>query len=303
MMGRVSDIDLRLLRIFHTVVEAGGFAVATAKLNVAESTISQHMSDLEKRIGLRLCERGRSGFRLTPSGEQVYRATIELLGSLDLFRDQLAELSSNISGRFAVGLPDAVVTLDHPAIVDGLDRFMQRTPELHLHIEMLTPRDLERKVIDGTLHVAIAPEHRRIAGLDYTPIFDEVNLLYCGDRHPLFSVPDDEITIEMLEQAGRISRGYLERFDAPFFSSEAYASTVQQTEAAALLILTGRRVGFLPAHYAAAWVEQGRMRALLAERIRFVSAFTIINRREAQGDARLDLFCSFFTGVGAAPEE
>ena len=68
-IGRLSDLDLRLLRIFVAVVESGGFSLASARLNVAESTISSHMADLEKRLGMRLCERGRSGFRLTDDGE------------------------------------------------------------------------------------------------------------------------------------------------------------------------------------------------------------------------------------------
>ncbi|MFY8155210.1 MAG: LysR family transcriptional regulator, partial [Hyphomicrobiales bacterium] len=102
MIGRVSDIDLRLLRIFREVVEAGGFAVATAKLNVAESTISQHMTDLEKRLGVRLCERGRAGFRLTDVGQEVYEATMELLHDLDRFRDRLQEASAQVSGRVSL---------------------------------------------------------------------------------------------------------------------------------------------------------------------------------------------------------
>ena len=78
MLGRVSDIDLRLLRVFVSVVEAGGFSLATARLNVAESTISTHMSDLEARLGIRLCERGRGGFRITQRGQEVYQETLAL---------------------------------------------------------------------------------------------------------------------------------------------------------------------------------------------------------------------------------
>ncbi len=111
MIGRVSDIDLRLLRVFMVVVEAGGFALATARLNVAESTISQHMADLEKRLSLRLCERGRSGFRLTPAGEDVYRAATELMMGLDSFRSQVTSLARPGALRIGLGLPDAIVTM------------------------------------------------------------------------------------------------------------------------------------------------------------------------------------------------
>jgi DNA-binding transcriptional LysR family regulator len=290
LIGRLSDIDLRLLRIFATVVEAGGFSLATARLNVSESTVSQHMSDLEKRLGMRLCERGRSGFRLTRDGEEVYKATTELLQDVMRFRDRLALLRSDLSGTLNLGLPDAIVTDETSRIIDGIRRYVDRTPEVAFHVHMLTPRELERGVVDGSLQVAIAPEHRRVAGLEYIPLSIEPNHLYCGRDHPLFGVPDEQITPEMLDEAGRISRGYLERFDGQFFDTSNYRATVHMTEAAALLVLSGRFVGFLPKHYAATWVRQGRMRAIAPERFHLEARFNIIMRREGAADPRVGTF-------------
>ena len=65
-LGQISDMDLRLLRVFRSVVECGGMAAAELELNIATSTISRHIKDLETRLGLTLCRRGRGGFALTP---------------------------------------------------------------------------------------------------------------------------------------------------------------------------------------------------------------------------------------------
>src|SRR5450432_1060626 len=65
MLANLSEGDIRLLRVFAKVVEAGGFSAAQIELNVSQSTISTHMTALEQRLRVRLCERGRSGFRLT----------------------------------------------------------------------------------------------------------------------------------------------------------------------------------------------------------------------------------------------
>ena len=64
-------MDLRLLRIFKSVVECGGMTAAELELNISASTLSRHMKDLEERLGLVLCRRGRAGFTLTPEGVQV----------------------------------------------------------------------------------------------------------------------------------------------------------------------------------------------------------------------------------------
>ena len=59
--GQLSDMDLRLLRVFKSVVECGGMAAAELELNIGISTVSRHIKDLETRLGLSLCRRGRAG--------------------------------------------------------------------------------------------------------------------------------------------------------------------------------------------------------------------------------------------------
>ena len=65
------DVDLKLLRVFATIVKCGGFSAAQAALNAGQSTISEQMSHLETRLGVKLCQRGRSGFRLPPGVSAV----------------------------------------------------------------------------------------------------------------------------------------------------------------------------------------------------------------------------------------
>ena len=60
-LGQLSDADMRLLRVFKSVVDCGGMAAAELELNIGISTISKHVKDLETRLGLTLCHRGRSG--------------------------------------------------------------------------------------------------------------------------------------------------------------------------------------------------------------------------------------------------
>lgn len=288
MIGRLSDIDLRLLRIFVSVVDAGGFSLATAKLNVAESTISQHMADLEKRLSMRLCERGRAGFRLTTDGEQVYKATIDMLTEIERYRARLVSIRSDMSGTIRIGLPDAIITDRSNRIVESLKLYLNENPELSLDIEMLTPRDLERQVMEGRIHLAVTPEHRRVAGLDFTELFRERNSLYCGRGHPLFGVADTDISDAMIENAGRIARGYLDQFDSEFFGSTVYRATVHQVEAAALLILTGTCIGFLPDHFAASYLNEGAMRPLRPEKFSFESTLGVVTRRDGAADQRIE---------------
>ncbi|MBY9027938.1 LysR family transcriptional regulator, partial [Pseudomonas fluorescens] len=46
MLGNLNDIDLRMLRTFCAIVEAGGFTAAQARLNTSLSRLSVLVRDL-----------------------------------------------------------------------------------------------------------------------------------------------------------------------------------------------------------------------------------------------------------------
>ena len=90
--GQIADVDLRLLRVFKSVVECGGMAAAELELNVGTSTISRQIKDLETRLGFTLCRRGRAGFALTVEGQRIYEETMRLLSAVDAFRSGVDEI-------------------------------------------------------------------------------------------------------------------------------------------------------------------------------------------------------------------
>ena len=102
----LSGLDFKLLRVFKAVVEAGGFSAAQNELNVGLAAISKQISDLEIRLGMRLCTRGREGFRLTEEGRLVYQASIDLFASVDSFRDRLSSAQNELIGDLSIGVID-----------------------------------------------------------------------------------------------------------------------------------------------------------------------------------------------------
>ena len=53
----LGDVDLRLLRVFMTIVQCNGFSAAHASLGMTQATISTHMRHLEERLRVLMCER------------------------------------------------------------------------------------------------------------------------------------------------------------------------------------------------------------------------------------------------------
>lgn len=278
----ISQADIRLLKIFHTVVECGGFAAAQVELNVGQSTISSHMASLEMRLGMRLCERGRAGFRLTEEGRQIYESAQRLFRSVESFRADVEGLRGRLAGELYVGTVDNVITNPGFPLSEAITRFKRREGNVRVHLQVGRPADIERAVVDGSMHVGIGGYTRRISGITHIPLLRETQRLYCAAGHPLFRISDEAIAVERLFEHGCVKRAYVPEVDIPESAGLQSAAQAENMEAIAFLVLSGQFIGFLPEHYASRWVERGEMRALLPERMRYQSRIELLYRTSAQ---------------------
>ena len=131
-MRRLSDVDLRLLRIFSTIVDCNGFRNAQIALNMAQSTLSTHLSTLEARLGSRLCERGRGGFRLTLEGEETYRAAQELFRSIEGFGARMRRVHGREEARLRLGVIDTVASFAALALPRAIAAFSASHPQVFI---------------------------------------------------------------------------------------------------------------------------------------------------------------------------
>ncbi|WP_017937431.1 LysR family transcriptional regulator [Zestomonas thermotolerans] len=262
-LTQVSDFDIRLLRLFRSVVECGGFSAAEGTLGISRSAISQQMSDLEQRLGLRLCQRGRAGFALTEEGREVYNSALQLLSALESFRTEVNGLHRHLRGELNIGLTDNLVTLPHMRITHALARLKERGPDVRINIRMVPPSEVERGVLDGHLHVGVVPQSGALSGLEYQPLYEERSLLYCAVGHPLFYVDDAKLDDARLNAQEAIAPTFrLPGEILAHYQALNCTASASDREGMAFLILTGRYIGYLPDHYANVWVQQGRLRAL-----------------------------------------
>ena len=120
------DVDLKLLRVFAAVVEHGGFGPAQAVLNISLSRLSSMIAELERRLGVRLCHRGRVGFRLTDKGGQVYQSSLKLMNSLEGFRAEVGALRGRLVGTLTIGMVDNIVSNPECRLSEVISRFCAR---------------------------------------------------------------------------------------------------------------------------------------------------------------------------------
>tara|TARA_B110000503_G_scaffold108601_1_gene162410 strand:+ start:16920 stop:17795 length:876 start_codon:yes stop_codon:yes gene_type:complete len=273
-MQQVSDIDLRLLQVFLTIVRCGGFAAAQPILNIGQPTISEHMNKLEARLGARLCERGRGGFRLTESGQQVHRAALRLFNSIEDFRHEVSDVDKQLRGTLNIGIIDNTITNMDSPLPFAISRFNQRASDVQIQIEVKPPLELEQSVLHGRMHAAIGPYPVHISGLDYRPIFKEKQLLYCSNNHPFASLAG--LNAKTIRSARIVARGYMHAADLKVLGVSSSAALIDNVEAQAMLILTGQYIGFLPSHYAEQWVVKNKLQNLMPEKFHYSTNMELI---------------------------
>lgn len=268
------DIDIKLLRIYIAVVETHGIANAQAVLNKDASTISRAIGRLEAQLGLRLCERGRQGFTLTVEGERVYQECVQLFTALRGFRQHVSELGAPRGGRLALSMIDNLLTDPACPLPATLTRLVERyghTVEISLQVH--TPGEAERRLLDRRVDVAIGIFEQHQAFLDYLTLYEEVDHLYCATSCELGvrirgGDTEDDVYMYVLGQ-DFVTREFLKSSDLAPLAAEHRGESIfsSNLEAIALLILSGRYIGFLPQHYARHLVDAGRLTAVLPHRL------------------------------------
>lgn len=281
----VSDIDVRLLRVFRAVVEAGGFANAQAILNVGTSTISAQMSQLETRLGYVLCHRGRGGFKLTDKGEALYRLVIEFFQSIHNFEMQAGELRGGMTGQLRIGFIDNILTDENSPFRRAVEQFRSHPRnQARLLLEVLSPQELEKAVADHRIDVAVGIFYSRLPRLEYEPLYLQRDVLVCHRGHRLAQIVDEAELAAELPSSHKVLRSFLGTHEFPFSSpgGETMISSISHIEAAALMILTGDCIGFLPRHYARNWLSTGELVELLPQQLFRDTQFSIATRADQQ---------------------
>jgi DNA-binding transcriptional LysR family regulator len=266
MLGNVQDIDLKLLRIFRAVVANGGFAAAQVELGVSLPTISTQIRQLEERLGLRLCERGSAGFRLTDAGQRLMAASDQLFSAVDNFQLDLVEVARKPVGELRLGVVDFLSTDPSCRIPDAIGALHRRYPGVSVRYFVGPPSELESRTLNGELDLAIGLFPNVAEAVDGDRLFSETHGLFCSSDHPLFTLAGDASDRADLWTAPYVSWAYQEDYLAgPERGRFHTAAATPYMEGLFYAVLSGAFIGFLPIHATRSWVESGRLRQLGGE--------------------------------------
>lgn len=144
-------LDLVQLRSFVMVAQTKSFTLSADRLNLGQSTVSQHVQRLERAVGRRLIDRDTHAVRLTADGEALLPHARQLLA---LERRAVARFDGEgPRGTFRLGISEDLVSGQLPGL---LEDFIADYPSVDLQLSVALSKSLAEMQDRGELDLVMA---------------------------------------------------------------------------------------------------------------------------------------------------
>lgn len=144
-------MELRHLRYFVAVAEERHFGRAAERLRIAQPPLSRQIRDLEKRLGVKLFERGRRGTEPTEAARILLPEARAALAHAGRVERMAKRAGRGELGSLAVGFVGSATYA--AAVSEILRRFRRRFPDVELTLKEMTTAEQARGLNDGLIGV------------------------------------------------------------------------------------------------------------------------------------------------------
>lgn len=181
----MANITLRQLEIFARIVEHGSFRACARQLGVSQVAISDHVRQLEERLGHRLFERVRGGSSiLSPEGERAFFHASKVLQARDKLLEEMAGAEQRVSCR-------KLVIAAHSDIFryfqEALAQFENDHPELSIELDLdtFTANPLGEKMKSAAVDVGFFYALEPPSEMESNLVWHEPLALFVAQNHIL----------------------------------------------------------------------------------------------------------------------
>jgi len=229
-------MDIRQLRYFVQIVEAGSLSKASGLLHIAQPALSQQLAKLEDLVGKPLLNRSSRGVTPTENGLALYHHAKFMLRQLDQALS-IARSESAVQGMVTVGLPATTVAAIGLPLVT---RVRERYPAILLNVVEGMSGHIGQLMRLGQLDLAVLFGSEDLPDIVVEPLMIEELFLMLPAHSPL--VPQHRKTITIAEAAELPlilptgSHGLRQRIAAEFENRGVSSNVVAELDSLSLLM-------------------------------------------------------------------
>jgi DNA-binding transcriptional LysR family regulator len=175
-------MNIETLRVFCDVVQHQSFSRGAKINDVSQSAATQAVHRVEQYFGVRLVDRSKRPFVLTPEGQTCYEGFREVLGLYDSVEARVRSLRLEIGGLVRVASIYSVGLHDMSRCMQD---FMRRYPKAKVRLEYLRPNKVYDAVLNAEVDLGIVSYPAASPDLNVIPLRSERMVVVCLPGHPL----------------------------------------------------------------------------------------------------------------------
>ena len=174
-------LEIRHLRYFLAVAEAGSFSRAADRLGISQPSVSQQMRDLEAGLRVALFQRRGKRILLTPRGLIFLEHARVVLRQLENFLQELSGEPGQLRGALHLGV---VPVLNVPLVPKLMGMFAADHPGINLIVEEISSTEIETALEEGRMDVGLGFLTRHSPNLRYERLCTDEFSLIVSQSHP-----------------------------------------------------------------------------------------------------------------------
>jgi LysR family transcriptional regulator, hca operon transcriptional activator len=246
-------MELRHLRYFITVADAGSLRVAAAqKLNTSQPSLGRQIRDLEDEVGAQLLTRSARGIELTPAGRAFLEHARTVLSQVEAATEAARRVAHPAKPRFSMGFLGGHELTWMPEVL----RILHDQPRnIDVMISSQNSPLLADALLNGTLDAALLRREREVRDLAFRLLIKEPLMVVLPGDHRLAAHkainPKDlvgETFVAVSEVAGPVLRMAVDNYLKRSGINITPAHQMDHLATGMSLIASTRGIGLLPAY-------------------------------------------------------
>ena len=187
-------MELRQLRYFAKAAETLNFSHAANCLNIAQSSLSQQIKQLEDELGTQLFIRDSHSILLTEAGEVILPFALRTIHDAEACADRIRDLRKMLTGTLNIGVTHSF----SPILTESVISFIKMYPKINVNIVYKQMNELMELLSNHELDFVLAfkPIYP-LPNVESHILFQNTLSVIVGNNHPLAS--KDKVSISELE--------------------------------------------------------------------------------------------------------
>jgi DNA-binding transcriptional LysR family regulator len=193
-------MQVKSLKVFCDVVGCRSFSRAADENGISQSGASQLVHHLEERLGVKLLDRSKRPFVLTPEGEVYYEGCRELVQRFYALEEEVRALHQEVAGRVSVASIYSV-GLSHMSRL--IQDFLRRYPKANVRLQYQHSDRVYELVRSDRVDIGLISYPRSSRTLRAIAWRQEPMVFVCAPQHPF--AERDAVRLADLESLEMVS--------------------------------------------------------------------------------------------------